>query len=279
MLNKRKSIKDSPNVHHGVDSKRRESMRRLLSIIVVGATTVFLPLLAMAANQDVADQIAQNLKQSGRLSDYRIAVKFQDGTATLKGRVVSQDQMNTAMKLVFKTPGVSRVVNQLTIGGPEAPAPAAKTKSMAQRVESSYAPMPVQTVSAMEPSTMSQPHVAARPIAQRPMSVAMSQNMAGQEGGVPGAPRPMYSAGAQGGAAPVRYDQPCMPNYAWPSYAAYPNYAAVTYPKQYSPTAWPYIGPFYPYPQVPLGWRKVTLEWKDGWWFLDFRDAPASCWR
>ena len=57
-----------------------------------------------------------------------------------------------------------------------------------------------------------------------------------------------------------------------PSYAASPNYAAVTYPKQYSPTAWPFIGPFYPYPQVPLGWRKVALEWDDGWWFLDFYD-------
>ena len=68
------------------------------------------------------------------------------------------------------------------------------------------------------------------------------------------------------------YDQPYLPNYAWPTYAAYPNYAALTYPKQYSPTAWPYIGPFYPYPQVPLGWRKVTLEWDDGWWFLDFKD-------
>ncbi len=44
----------------------------------------------------------------------------------------------------------------------------------------------------------------------------------------------------------------------------------VTYPHQYSPTAWPYIGPFYPYPQVPLGWRKVMLEWDDGWWQLDF---------
>ena len=43
--------------------------------------------------------------------------------------------------------------------------------------------------------------------------------------------------------------------------------------QQYSPTAWPYIGPFYPYPQVPLGWRKVTLEWDDGWWFLDFKDC------
>lgn len=71
---------------------------------------------------------------------------------------------------------------------------------------------------------------------------------------------------------PPAMDQPYMPNYAWPSYAAYPNYAALTYPQQYSPTAWPYIGPFYPYPQVPLGWRKVALEWDDGWWFLDFYD-------
>ena len=70
--------------------------------------------------------------------------------------------------------------------------------------------------------------------------------------------------------AAARYDHPNMPGYAWPAYASHPNYAAVTYPKQYSPTAWPYIGPFYPYPQVPLGWRRVCLEWDDGWWFLDF---------
>ncbi|MEX1042050.1 MAG: BON domain-containing protein [Pirellulaceae bacterium] len=72
-------------------------------------------------------------------------------------------------------------------------------------------------------------------------------------------------------AMPVRYDQPHMPGYAWPAYAAHPNYAAVTYPKQYSPAAWPYIGPFYPYPQVPLGWRKVTMQWDKGWWTVDFR--------
>jgi len=71
----------------------------------------------------------------------------------------------------------------------------------------------------------------------------------------------------------VNYDNPQVPGYAWPSYAASSNYAALTYPKQYSPSAWPYIGPFYPYPQVPLGWRKVTLEWDDGWWFLDFKDT------
>ena len=86
-------------------------------------------------------------------------------------------------------------------------------------------------------------------------------------GGYPGGP-----VAAGGGYCPPQYDHPQLPGHAWPSYAAYPNYAAVTYPKQYSPTAWPYIGPFYPYPQVPLGWRKVTLEWDDGWWFLDFKD-------
>jgi hypothetical protein len=72
------------------------------------------------------------------------------------------------------------------------------------------------------------------------------------------------------------YDSPQMPGYAWPSYASYPNYAALSYPQQYSPTAWPYIGPFYPYPQVPLAWRKVSLEWDDGWWFLDFSSHNSS---
>ena len=90
-----------------------------------------------------------------------------------------------------------------------------------------------------------------------------------------GGPR-VYVAPPVVGVAPAYYDQPHMPNYSWPSYAAHPNYAGVTYPRQYSPTAWPYIGPFYPYPQVPLGWRKVTLEWDDGWWFLDFDDCNRS---
>ena len=94
-------------------------------------------------------------------------------------------------------------------------------------------------------------------------------------------------AGMNGGPAPAgfvphglgrgpSYDNASMPGYAWPSYASYPNYAALSYPQQYSPTAWPYIGPFYPYPQVPLAWRKVSLEWDDGWWFLDFSSHNSS---
>ena len=83
---------------------------------------------------------------------------------------------------------------------------------------------------------------------------------------------PAHAASVPSPVARTRYDHPQMPAYAWPTYASHPNYAAVTYPKQYSPSAWPYIGPFYPYPQVPLGWRKVTLEWDDGWWNLDFKN-------
>jgi hypothetical protein len=89
-------------------------------------------------------------------------------------------------------------------------------------------------------------------------------------GAVANGPMPMGGAGVGMPPIPMRGDGPNMPNYAWPSYAAYPNYAALQYPTQYSPTAWPYIGPFYPYPQVPLGWRRVSLEWDDGWWWLDF---------
>ena len=88
--------------------------------------------------------------------------------------------------------------------------------------------------------------------------------------GYAGGPMPMGGTGVGMPPIPGRSDGPNMPNYAWPSYAASPNVAAVQYPTQYSPTAWPYIGPFYPYPQVPLGWRRVSLEWDDGWWWLDF---------
>jgi hypothetical protein len=99
--------------------------------------------------------------------------------------------------------------------------------------------------------------------------------MGGMGGGMGGDPAAMgYVPGGMGGA--VSSDNAQMPGYAWPSYASYPNYAALSYPQQYSPSAWPYIGPFYPYPQVPLGWRKVALEWDDGWWFLDFSDTGAN---
>jgi hypothetical protein len=285
-------------------------MRRLFIGLVVAATTVLLPVWALADNQQVAERIASNLREGGQLQDYKIGVKFQNGTAWLRGRVASEDQLARALKTAWATKGVDRVVNQMSV----APSAKAKLKTprtalrpepvsrssgdspqrdsgvmspaaqrlqqvvdgedfpaeapQASRLASSYVPRPAYPASAVMPSA-NQP-MAVR--SNRPVPVAY---ISGEPAVLPqgGGPVPAYAAPMNSGVAPARYDQPCMPNYAWPSYAAHPNYAAVTYPKQYSATAWPYIGPFYPYPQVPLGWRKVTLEWDDGWWMLDFKDG------
>ena len=77
--------------------------------------------------------------------------------------------------------------------------------------------------------------------------------------------------GPAGMAGATQAAMPGYPNYAWPSYAPYPNFSAVGYPTAYPWQAWPNIGPFYPYPEVPLDWRAVTLRWDDGIWWLDFR--------
>lgn len=229
-------------------------MRHLMASLVIAG--VLAPAMTMADDQNTARRIANGLRDSGKLSGYSIGVKFNEGTAWLNGQVTSKKQMATAIALAKRQSGVKKVVSNLKIATPRA------TRS-AVRQASAAAPV---TARPNLPRVSMSP--AAMPVGGPAMAgpVAYGQGAYGQ-----GAPIPTYVQGA-GGAARAHYDQPHLPNYAWPSYAAHPNYAALTYPKQYSATAWPYIGPFYPYPQVPLGWRKVTLEWDDGWWHLDFRD-------
>ncbi len=84
--------------------------------------------------------------------------------------------------------------------------------------------------------------------------------------GVPGAITPDLQA-------------PPLPPYSWPTYAPYNNLSRVGYPEAYPYNAFPYIGPYYPFPKVPLGWRKVTLEWEDGHWYLGRNSAPHDYWR
>lgn len=100
---------------------------------------------------------------------------------------------------------------------------------------------------------------------QQPVPMSSAQ-------GVP-AGGPMVMPSMAGRTAPMRYDTPTMPKYAWPSYAASPFTGNVGYPRRHEANAWPYIGPYYPYPQVPLGWRRVTVEWHDGGWYADFDDG------
>ncbi len=198
------------------------------------------------SNQQVANAIAESLRGTG-LSGYDISINFKNGIASLTGSVGSQEQRDHVSRVVSQVPGVKSVNNQLGI----ASAPVMQTAAF-QAQPGAVAPPP-----AMAPA----PH---------------------QQGAMPPAPGPMMGGPAYGhaGPGPVNpvYNQPYMPNYAWPTYAAYPNYSAVSYPKQYSASAFPYIGPFYPYPQVPMGWRSSTLEWDDGQWQLKFSPKTERWW-
>ncbi len=265
-------------------------MRQFSMVLLVAAATGIMPAMVRAdsTNQEAAQRIKEQLDKNGQLAaGEKIAVSYLNGTVWLNGHVGSQSQLDKCVAVVFATQEVT--INQvirdgLSIDGAKSNSSKAKAiaansaanplrgsngdVNRAQAVPSSFYAAHSATPVAMMQTV---PNASAPAPANLPATDAA--------GGVPGAPLPMYAPGAaMGGTAPVRYDRACMPGYAWPSYAAYPNYAAVTYPKQYSPTAWPYIGPFYPYPQVPLGWRKVSLEWDDGWWWLDFKDKPRCCW-
>lgn len=241
-------------------------MQRSILGWAVLVALVCLPQWGWADDQQIAQQIADSLRSSGQLRQYSIGVKYNEGTAWLSGRVTDQQQLAAAMQVAKQTPNVRRVVNQLEVGNSSARV--SNRRTARPQHDPQVRPASATTEQMAPPAQMSalpagMPHAMQAPGGfQGPVPVAPAG----------GGPLPAYVPGTGGGIAPAIYDQPNMPNYAWPAYSAYPNYAGLTYPKQYSATAWPFIGPFYPYPQVPLGWRKVTLEWDDGWWFLDFKD-------
>jgi hypothetical protein len=181
------------------------------------------PQLEISPNQQIANTIVANLRQSGQLRQYTIDVSVDAGTATLTGNVADQPQREEALRIVQGVPGVERVLDHLTMGN-----------SIAQ-VQAGAKPPPLKDLAP------------------------------GQAPAFPPEPTPIFQA-----PAPTPYDlnPPRMPPYAWPTYAPYNNYSRVAYPEAYPYNAWPFIGPCYPFPKVPLGWRSVKLQWEDGhWWF------------
>jgi osmotically-inducible protein OsmY len=215
-------------------------------------------------------------KDAGQLRGFGVDVKSSNGILQLTGRASSSAQRDTILRIAESVPGVSGVREAIAIPSnapnlPRLPEPPALQEVRASQLapvavdpvaHPNYSQVPATVASApVGMPAMATPY----PQAAVPAQAAMAPQAA--VAAPMGSPVPMAPYSAVG--AP-RYDSPNLPNYAWPGYAAHPNYAALTYPQQYSPSAWPYIGPFYPYPQVPLGWRKVSLEWDDGWWFLDF---------
>ncbi|MDM4017680.1 BON domain-containing protein [Roseiconus lacunae] len=225
-------------------------------------TTAAVELATPAANdQEVVASVVKalsNAQQNGHLRGFGVDVQCNNGVVTINGRAATPAARDQIVQIAQATPGVQSIDQQITVLNSQptpAIAPARATGVPAQLASNRMAPAHMNQV----------PTMAAPQQMGHPMSTASAPMMGTP---VSGQPVPMN----YGAAGAPRYDAPNLPNYAWPGYAAYPNYAALTYPQQYSPSAWPYIGPFYPYPQVPLGWRKVSLEWDDGWWFLDFTD-------
>ena len=203
-------------------------------------------------NQQVAEGIAQQLATVG-LVGYDVTARYEKGVATLEGEVANMDQVKAAEYATSLLPSVRSVVNKLKVGQPIAQTAYAGQGGQIQPVAASYPAYPAQ---------LGHPGVPGQLAAQAHPG---AQFQPGPGGLVPSA------VGAAG-----NYSNPQLPAYAWPSQAAYPNSAAIQYPKQYSASAWPYIGPFHPYPQVPLGWREVSMEWDDGLWQLDFNQKKNA---
>lgn len=221
----------------------------------------------MRITDSIYDSLAQ-AKAAGTLRGFDLDISTIKGDVWIRGSVSNEDQKSMVLDVARRTRGVARVIDEITVKQGSLVRPV--STNVPEPPMSSLAPMPVPPAPRQVPNGSSMPNMGHSAV-RTPQPFAPSNFASHQQvvGGVSGGPAPMHH-GAEVGMNAPRYDQPNLPNYAWPSYAAYPNYAAVTYPKQYSPSAWPYIGPFYPYPQVPLGWRKVSLQWDDGLWYLDF---------
>jgi osmotically-inducible protein OsmY len=261
------------------------------------------------SDQDIRAAIVSRIgqaKSDGQVSGFGLNVTVERGVAQLRGNAREEETRAKLLEIVSMTPGVTQVVEDIAlpqsafeqpitpVAHVSAAAGAAGSLPLPEPENSgtlSQAPAPIvasrQSPAAqnrLQPVAVQNARGAVVPASAAPVGrpAMPPQGMPGRPvsmnggavyGGQMGAPVPMYPAPQAGcNASGPHMDGPNMPNYAWPGYAAHPNYAALTYPQQYSPSAWPYIGPFYPYPQVPLGWRKVSLEWDDGWWMLDFTD-------
>lgn len=206
---------------------------------VISATPI------VTTNQQLADGIAHQLRQSAQLHHYHVNVNAIDGTVELTGHVSSQPQREEVLRIVQGVPGVIRVRDRLVLLG----------DSTVQQTQAA----------APAPRTFQPPTTPPTPITRG----------TGNQFQMP-EPTPIFSA-----PVPVSsvLPPPKMPPYAWPTYAPYNNYSRVGYPTAYPYKAWPFIGPFHPFPKVPLGWRKVTLEWEDGNWWYGRNATKKDWWR
>jgi hypothetical protein len=212
------------------------------------STATPIPAVQPADAQKLADTIAAQLRHSGALKDYTVDIAVRGTTVELTGRVTDQSQRDEVLRLVQGVPGVVGVTDRLTLTRPAV----RLTRAQAQEGPGKL-PEPLPT-----PPEVNVPPGAANNSGRMPEPAAIFR-----------APMPSYYS----------QNPPAMPPYAWSSYAPYNNYSRVAYPLAYPYKSWPFIGPVYPFPKIPLGWRSVKLEWDDGYWWYSRVGCKHDWWK
>jgi hypothetical protein len=199
--------------------------------------------VSASANQKLAEKVAKQLAALPGTGD--VKVYTEGGTVTVVGTCKEETHKSGILQAVRTIDGVNLVRDGLKVEAGMAAMPAMPVVKQTQAFEGG--PRMTAAPSAMPPGVMvGDPAVEPLPL--------------GPAGGAMGGPPP-------------------LPNHAWPTYAPYPNMSRVAYPSAYPYNAFPYIGPFYPFPKVPLGWRSATLSWEDGHWWLGRKQTPSDYWR
>lgn len=203
-------------------------------------------------NQALADDVAFRLRSTGNAAGADIAIDVREGIVTLSG--TAKDATQKA-RLVADVKGVQGVIvlrdNIRTMSS-------GVVQVQVQDAPVGLTPLSPAPLAPIGPGL-------GYPVAA-PLAPAGSPIVEPTPLGIPGQAAPDLQA-------------PNLPPYAWPTYAPYPNVSRVAYPQAYPYNAFPFIGPYYPFPKVPLGWRKVTLEWDDGHWYLGRNATPHDYWR
>lgn len=219
----------------------------------VGAANAAEPTAPTAANTKLAQAVGARLSSSAAATGADITIQTDGGTITVTGTAKDDAQKKAVLQEIRVVPGVKLVKDGITVGKAttaqaKVAQAQAQTPAALPPMNSGYGPVMTQMPTAMTGAGMAGPAVEPAPL------------------GHPG-------MGPGDGFAPP------LPPYAWPTYAPHNNVSRVGYPTAYPYNAFPFIGPYYPFPKVPLGWRSVSLTWEDGHWWYGRNSTSHDYWR
>lgn len=274
--------------------------------------------VSASPNQQLADAVAETLNHSPLLKQFRVNISAQDGQVHLSGIVQTQAQRIEVLRLAQSVAGVANVRDQLHVVTPGDVVPAQALPPLTPQTTPTTLPQqptpqtgdgqlpkvigkPKEPKKPGEPGTVppgtfppgtvppgtvppgtfppgTVPPGMLPPGALPPGALLPQPPGVGAMPGPGGMLEPMPLQGAPPG-FPSATQPPPMPPYAWPTYAPYNNYSRVAYPNLYPYESFPFIGPIYPFPKIPLGWRSVNLTWEDGHWWLGRNATGHDWWR